>query len=247
MSENLPVLSWEDVPVEIRAEIVERNMRCGILDFGSPVPTHTADGRPTNKGMISRYYQRQTAAFKALCNVSDCGRWGRALELWAADMASKKIAVSPAGKADVRLPVWMTVDGRPIRLQVESKSGGGEITTLWASTKDKYVIYSNHSAVVGNAKWIGKRKRYGLNPVIIPRDIFVRLLARGGRRDNKMSSRGETVVAIQPSNKLLNLFLADYAPRYYPDRLYTAADFEHLYNLVDTVDYPRGIGEFHQN
>lgn len=229
------------IPESVIRDAIRHGLIGGIFDLNIDAPTHDQRGKKLTKAERLRWYERQEMAWTILLNPDDDGRFGKAREIGNASLHSVKTTVSKAGKVDNYVTFSMAGEKRPIR--AESKTGGAEIDNL---PKTGYVLYSNFSAKQATIKWqVGGR--FQLQEVIVPADLFRALLEYSGAiYHNKSRTRGGCGDSIQPSNKYFNCWLGEFAPLYEPDKTYTAADFESLYELLETGNYPRGSYFFQQ-
>lgn len=220
--------------------LVENGLFYGFMDMRNPVPTvNPKTGKKLTSEQVVDYLARKNNAISYALDMRNPGAMGCVRELLVADLVSKKTDVARAGKTDVYV-TFKDESGAVRRIACESKTGGGELDGILSSAKNShYIIYSNFVALQSTIKWAQSRRAH-LQPVIIPRNIFLALLHKGGRRDDKRDSkRAALKTAIEPSNKTFNLFLARYGVPYDSDRIYTEADFAGLMELLENFSVNR--------
>ncbi len=120
---------------------------------------------------------------------------------------------------------YANIDGKTTNC--ERKTSGGRIEALERSTM-KYVVYSmdfnqKHKASKKHGEYIEYRR---IEPVIIPRTVFLNALYRFGAIKSTNGKRPER--AIQVSNKPFYEWLKEWPIPYDKYALYLSSDFEGL-------------------
>ena len=166
------------------------------------------------------YREMKKAEYRANIGI-DCGAKGRIFELECARENSRKYKVSKQGQVDN----WIIYNGK--RASAEAKTNGGRIASL-RKGKVQFVIYQmdfiqKHKASKSREAWEEKRV---IEPVIIPREIFLAVLDKFGATKSTNGRNPEE--AIQVSSKKFYEWLTEWPVEYHNDWDYTEEDFEGL-------------------
>ena len=158
---------------------------------------------------MSALEKRKEEIFRHLENLVDDGRKGKAFELECARRKSRKVKVSEQNETDVSIK--MEINGKIRYIPAECKTNGGRVDEILnGTTKAKFIIYRlEFTQKLKNS--VDERK---IPPVIIPIDLFVKMLQecnaiKAINRNGEFDGYG-----IQCSSKKMFLRLAEYIENY---------------------------------